>query len=208
VATPRVVASLAPAGSAVRVSVDLERDGARETIRNVKASDLWTALKELLVLRTLHEKAGARSLDLSLDPAVVNQALSTAAVEKVLASNHLHSVDVAFSDDGIVLGVVPKLGPLKLPRRRYTIGVAARRGAVEFDLTEILAIPVAGSKIAAVIDTKAQELDWISVRRKSHLLTIGYRQLRCERVASEDDVLHVTLSAAEPPRGARSKPRA
>ena len=205
-ATPRVVASLASAGAAVRVSIDLERDGARETVRDVKSPDLFAALKELLVLQTLHESDGAQSLELSLDQAVVNRALSTEAVEKLLAQNHLRSLDVAFAEDGIVLGVVAKLGPLKLPRRQYTIGIAAKRCALEFDLAEILAIPVAGSKIAAILDAKAEELDWIAIRRRGHLLTVGYRQLRCERVASEDESLHVTLSAAAPPR--RSRPPA
>ena len=173
----------------------------------MKAPDLWAALKELLVLRDLHEKEGAGALDLTLDPTVVNQALSAPAVEKVLTNNHLRSVDVAFSEDGVVLGVVPRLGPLKLPRRQYTIGIAARRGALELDLGEILGIPVAGSKIAAVLDAKAEALDWIAIRRRENLLTVAYRQLRCERVDTDDDALHVTLSAA-PPRGSRAKPTA
>jgi len=203
VPTPRIVASLASAGAAVRTRVELDRDGARETIRDVKGRDLWAALKELLVLRTLHESEGARSLELSLDQAVVNRALSTPAVEKLLAQNHLHSVDVAFSDDGIVLGVVPKLGPLKLPRRHYRIGIAAKRGQVELDLAEILGIPLVGAKIAAALDAKAEELAFLAVRRRGNVLTVGYKQLRCERVASEPEALHVTLSATDPPRRAR-----
>jgi hypothetical protein len=204
VATPRVVASLAPAGAAVRARIEVERDGARQTVRDVKTPDLWAALKELLVVRTLHESEGAQSLDLTLDQDVVNRALASDAVEQLLARNHLRSVDVAFADEGIVLGVVPKLGPLKLPRRQYTIGIAARRGALELDLSEILGIPVAGSKIAALIDAKAEALPFLSIRRRDHLLTIGARQLRCDRVAAEDDALHVTLSAVEP----RAKPKA
>ena len=203
-ATPRVFASLAPAGSAVRTRIDLERDGARETVRDVKAPDLWTALKELLVLRELHEGEGARSLELRLDQAVVNRALSTAAVEKLLAANHVRSLDVTFTDDGIVLGVVPKLGPLPLPRREYTIGIAARRGALQFDLAEILGIPLAGPKIAAILDAKAGALPWLSIRRRDNRLTVGSPQLSCEAVASGDESLHVTLSAPDPPRRARA----
>lgn len=188
----------------MRVSIDLERDGDRETIRDVKAPDLFAALKELLVLRTLHESEGARSLELTLDQAVVNRALSTADVAALLARNHVRSLDVTFTEDGIVLGVVPKLGPLPLPRRQYTIGLAAKRGTLEFDLTEILGIPLAGSKIAALIDAKAEALDWLSVRRRGNLLTVGSPQLRCQRVASDDKALQVTLSAADPPRRARA----
>jgi hypothetical protein len=199
VTTPRVVASLAPAGAAaVRTRVQLERDGTTETIRDVKAPDLWAALKELLVLRSLHESEGARALEFTLDQAVVNRALGTPAVQKLLADNHLRSVDVAFSADGIVVGVVPQLGPLKLPRRQYTIGVAAKRGGLEFDLTEILRIPIAGSKIAGILDAKAEQLTWLSIRRRDDVLTIGSPQLRCERAVPEDDALRFTLTAVEP----------
>jgi hypothetical protein len=178
----------------------MERDGATETIRDVKAPDLWAALKELLVLQSLHETEGAQSVDLSLDQEVVNRALSTPAVATLLANNHLRSADVTFAPDGIVLGVVPQLGPLKLPRRQYTIGVAAKRGGLELDLGEVLAIPIAGSKIAAILDAKAKALDWLSIRRRDNLLTIGYPRLRCDRVASEDEALHITLSVATPPK--------
>ena len=203
VATPRVVASLSPAGAAVRTRIHMEREGAKETIRDVKAPDLWAALKELLVLQSLHETEGAQSLDLSLDQAVVNRALATPAAERLLAANHLRSVDVSFTPDGIVVGVVPRLGPLRLPRRKYTIGVAAKRGGLELDLAQILGIPIAGSKIAAILDAKAEKLNWLSIRRRDHLLTIGYPRLRCERAVSEDATLRVTLTAAEPPRRGR-----
>jgi hypothetical protein len=173
----------------------MERDGGVETVRDVKAADVWAALKELLVLQTLRDTEGAQSLDLSLDQAVVNRALTSPAVAKLLAANHLHSVDVEFTPEGVVVGVVAQLGPLKLPRRRYTIRIAAKRGAVEFDVSEILGIPIAGSRIAAMIDTKAEQLDWLSIRRRDHLLTVGYPRLRCERATSEAEVLHVTLSA-------------
>ena len=203
-ATPRVVASLASAGAAVRTRIHMEREGATETIRDVKAPDLWAALKELLVLQSLHETEGAQSLDLSLDQAVVNRALATPAAEKLLAANHLRSVDVSFTPDGIVVGVVPRLGPLKLPRRQYRIGVTAKRGGLVFDLAEILGIPIAGSKIASIVDAKAEALDWLSIRRRGNLLTIGYSRLRCERAASEDEALRVTLTAAGPPRRSRA----
>jgi hypothetical protein len=180
----------------------MEREDATETIRDVKAPDLWAALKELLVLQSLHETEGARSLDLSLDQAVVNRALATPAAEKLLAANHLRSVDVRFAPDGIVVGVVPRLGPLTLPRRQYTIGVAARRGGLELDLAEILAIPIAGSKIAAILDAKIQELSWLSIRRREHRLIIGHPRLRCEQATSEDEALRLTLTAVERPRRA------
>lgn len=193
--TPRVVASLAPAGAAVRTRIRMERDGASETVRDVKAPNVWAALKELLVVQSLHETEGAQALELTLDQAVVNRALASPAVEKLLAANHLHSVDVDFTADGIVVGVVPKLGPLKLPRRRYTIGLAAKRGGLELDLSEILAIPIAGAKIAAIVDAKAKELDWLSIRRRGNLLTIGYSRLRCVQAAAGDEALRVTLTA-------------
>jgi hypothetical protein len=205
VANSRVVASLAPAGTAVRTHIQMERDGATETVRDVEAPDVFAALKELLVLQSLHENAGARSLDLTVDQAVVNRALTTPAAEKAMAANHLQKVDVSFTDDGIVVGVVPKLGPLKLPRRTYTIGVTAKRGTLELDLAEILKIPIAGSKIAAMLDAKAAELDWLNIRRRDDLVTIGYPRLRCERAVSGDEALRVTLSATEPrqPRSPR-----
>jgi hypothetical protein len=180
----------------------MERGDATETIRDVKAPDLWAALKELLVLQSLHEAEGARSLDLSVDQAVVNRALATPAAEKLLAANHLRSVDVSFTPDGIVVGVVPRLGPLKLPRRQYTIGVAARRGGLELDLAEILAIPIVGSKIAAILDAKIKELKWLSIRRREHRLTVGHPRLRCEQAGAGDDALRLTLTAVEPSRRA------
>jgi hypothetical protein len=209
VTTPRVVASLAPAGAAaVRTRVQLERDGTTETIRDVKAPDLWAALKELLVLQSLRESEGAQALEFTLDQAVVNHALGTPAAQKLLTGNHLRSVDVAFSTEGIVVGVVPQLGPLKLPRRQYTIGLAARRGGLEFDLTEILRIPIAGSKIAAIVDAKAGELTWLSIRRRDNILAIGYPQLRCERAVPEDEALRFTLTAVEPSGDAAPRRRA
>jgi len=195
-ATPRVVARLAPAGAAVRTTISMERDGATETVRDVKAPDLWTALKELLVLRSLHETEGVQSADLSLEQAVVNRALSTSAVKKLLANNHLQSADVTFSPDGIVVGVVPQLGPMTLRRRQYVVGVKARRGRLELDLAEILGIPIAGSRIAAIVDAKADELDWLTIRRRDNLLTIGYPRLRLDRATLADGSLHATLSAA------------
>ena len=204
-ATPRIVASLSPAGAAVRTRIRLERQDATETIRDVKAPTLWAALKELLVVQSLHETEGAQSLELSLDEKVVNRALSTPAVEKLLAANHLRSLDVSFTPDGIVVGVVAQLGPLKLPRRQYTIGVAAKRGGLELDLAEILSIPIAGSKIAAIVDAKTEELDWLSVRRRENLLTIGHPRLRCQRVVAENTALCFALTAAEPARRASPK---
>ena len=47
----------------------------------------------------------------------------------------------------VVVGVVAQLGALRLPRRQYTLGVAARRGRIEVDVTEALRIPGAGPKI-------------------------------------------------------------
>ena len=178
----------------------MERDGATETVRDVKAPNLWAALQELLVLQSLNEIEGAQSVDLSLDQAVVNRALSTPAVQKVLANNHLRSVDASFLPDGIVVGVVPQLGPLKLPRRQYTVGVTAKRGGLELDLGEILGIPIAGSKIAAILDAGTEQLDWLSIRRRGNLLTVGYPRLRLDHAALADGFLHVTLSAAEPPK--------
>jgi hypothetical protein len=200
VATPRVIASLAPSGAAVRTRIRMECDGASETVRDVKAPNVWAALKELLVVQSLHESQGAQALELTLDQAVVNQALATPAAEKLLGANHLRSVDVDFTEDGIVVGVVPQLGPLKLPRRRYTIGIAAKRGALELDLSELLAIPIAGTKIAAIVDAKAKELDWLSVRRRGHLLTVGYPRLRCEQATAGAKALRVTLTAPAAPR--------
>ena len=177
----------------------MERDGAAETVRDVKAPDLWAALKELLVLQSLHETEGARSVDLSLDQAVVNRALSTPAVKKLLANNHLRSLDVAFSPDGIVVGVVPQLGPIRLPRRQYAVGVKAKRGGLELDLAEILGIPIAGSKIAAIVDAKADELDWLTIRRRGNLLTISYPRLRLDQATAADESLHVAISVAPDP---------
>src|SRR5262245_50465560 len=187
VPTSRVVASLAPAGAGVRARISMERDSGSETIRDVKAPNVWAALKELLVVQSLHETEGAQSLELSLDQGVVDRALATPAAEKALAANHLHSVDVGFTSDGIVVGVVAQLGPLKLPRRQYTIGVAARRGNLELDLSEVLGIPIVGSKIATVLDSKAAEFDFLTVRRRDHRLTVGSPRIRCERATARDE---------------------
>lgn len=205
-AAPRVVASLAAAGAAVRTRIRLEREGATETIRDVKVPDLWAALKELRVFQSLRDTEGARAVELSLDQAVVNRALASAAVRKLLAQNRLRSLDVTFAPDGLVVGVVPRLGPLRLPRREYTLGVAARRGGLEVDLAEILAIPVAGPRIAAMLDAKAQDLPWLSIQRRGDMLAIAYPGLRCEGAASGDGTLRLTVTAADAPRRP-SRPR-
>ncbi len=205
-AAPRVIASLAAAGAAVRTRIRLEREGTAETIRDVRAPDLWAALEELLVLQSLRETEGAQAVELSLDQAVVNRALATSAVEKLLRQNRLRSLDVAFAPGGLVVGVVLQLGPLRLPRRQYTLGVAARRGGLEIDLAEVLGIPVAGPRIAAMLDAKAEALGWLSIRRRGHVLAIAYPGLRCERVACGDGTLHLTVTAGDaPPRAPRPR---
>jgi hypothetical protein len=194
-AAPRVVTSIAAVGAAIRTRIDLRRDEATRKVRDVKVPDLWAALAELTVLRSLHEDEGARSLDLTLDQAVINRALRTPAARKLLADTRLRDVDVAFTPAGIVIGVVAQVGPVRLPRRRYTLPVGARRGALEVDLREVLRIPVVGAKIAAILDTQRDGLGGLKVRRREDVLTIAHPRLRCERAACEEGTLAVTLTA-------------
>src|SRR5205085_11950501 len=104
-AASRVVASIAAAGAAIRTRIDLERGDVTRKIRDVKVPDVWAALAELGLVRSLHEDEGAQSLALSVDETVVNRALATTAGKRLLADNRLRAVDVEFSPDGIVIGV-------------------------------------------------------------------------------------------------------
>jgi hypothetical protein len=150
---------------------------------------LRSAIEDLL--------AGAPSLELRLKQAVVNRALAATGVTKLLADNRLHDLDVAFTAAGVVVGVVPRVGPLSLPRRRYTLPIAARRGYVEIDLGEVLRIPVVGAKIAARLDDTEAWPAGLSIRRRGNVLAVGHPRFRCERAVCEDGTVDVTLRAAE-----------
>jgi hypothetical protein len=134
---------------------------------------------------------------LSLDQAAVNRALANSVGS--------WSVDVTFVSAGIVVGVGAQLGALRLPRRQYALGVAARRGRIEVDVTEALRIPGAGPKIAAMLDAAARRLDGLAIRRRSNLLTIGHPWFRCERAASENGTLRVTLTARDGLQGLKRR---
>ncbi len=201
-AAPRVVTSIAAVGGAIRTRIDLRRDDATRKVRDVKVPDVWAALAELTVLRSLHEDERARSLDLTLDQAVINRALQTATARTLLSDNRLREVDVVFTTAGIVIGVVAQVGPVRLPRRRYTLPVGARRGALEVDLREVLRIPIVGAKIAAILDVKRDGLGGLKVQRREDVLILAHPRLRCERAACEEGTLALTLTATGRPRDA------
>ncbi|HXJ77779.1 MAG TPA: hypothetical protein VMS64_03765 [Candidatus Methylomirabilis sp.] len=146
--------------------------------RDVEVTGLWTAIRNLWA-------EGARTFELSLAQAAANRALSTAARGA--------QIGLAFTSVGIVVSVTGRLGPLRLPPRRYTLGVDARGGRAEVDLTEIFRIPLAGARIAAMLDAKIARLDGLTIRRRGALLTVGHPRLRCERATSDDRTLRIRV---------------